>query len=1514
MEKTWRVKCLSLGQFFADQEIASPTQSIAAEPEAEMQEADLKSADPTQSLEAAIESEMQADLETASPSHVQEPHQTSLLNSGDLELEDTDVTFTTTPTAPQAATSQNSLVRLQRSSPVLCTFVQDMTDNHWNLLSENMRAKLTRDEFTAKCMDIVTWVKKIKSTVVVPALDLTMQIELTELPGSPGSGSEEAVTSLSRTVRLSCTQGPSRSTSPKTSWSSRTSTPFPSTHRSMTSLLSEEDDEDLIPGEFTYLSTPEGDNREVKDRPCSEPLRSVFGLSQSCVFNEMVHSGACRSLSEIVLPSSQSRQRKLMPIIVSADTRLVMEIVEMVMKVINSRLAQLMLHVGCNQGTEGHGSNSASIQFAQEMLSMAIASMYAHAMVHIAHGSKSSSRQSKKSPLELEGELEAILGPLAGQVIVTIINSILRTKDNGRSEQERTTPLSYFLTAVSAEIQSMVVQRSASRQSSRQSISDHLLNISKGKIVKAVQIKMSQLYGESTNESCISATPTIQSLSMCPSKESLCDWTLTSDDVHPAKFMSSNRITALSTDVVDVVFGDVLYNLGLLDSQTHLRPQSTSASSSIDISGVAGEMVRQVSIKLQPFVSESSLEAMSMTHDSPSLPISDSDLKFLCSHSAFAVATACQAIQNELEIELSLNPATEADSQGNLAARDLVFSLSQSLEDIDVSHIIQGLKEEDVTFANLNETPSTDTNRLEEILSAHISPESIAAASVDLFDGVLGDLHEAFEANKVSAATKSGRKKFWVEVHSSSQNLYTNVRNKLNKWFSLHHLTEEKDVPLNTKLSATGPLLTEACLEVSPVQKTSINSSGMSFRSLSNISDNQLTLHTCTKEVIKKVASVLKVEASKEDCSSSVGGRTLNVFLEFSQKLDALISKLEDLPISGEISSLTQPQSAVSSSRTSNISIRSILSVEFHTKANQIVSEAISGAAIVFIPRKANHLELLNMPATYSQHLFAAASDIVNIIVEELERETMDTESHLTPKIVFDEFLDVAHNIYYRVRDRLKVLVDSMPVEKHGYFEASDTAHVLERPQSVRSEKMLTKDSLANVERSKSLASQGGPSTENQDFDTFTLTPTKSMSVLSDHSLKGDFSLLSESCQPLLALQDSTVPVTKQSFTKSAKNTLSQILNVIKCRVVASDNSSVGQKTTDMLDSLLESLDQLTADEIKGTASHSLITIDVPESLSKQSLTKYLSTRERNHDSSPAKLVCQPSCQIPTSMSDTNIILQTIMETLVTDESKKTSAEENLERLVSIETIQGVSDDLITKVHGLIQEITISRQRQSMAGHRSFSEPALPKPALKKLSRNDASELAYSFAENSVRTLLGQCLDVSLFSTGVRQTMDQVTKIMTNTVMDTLTDVSKPTVKSEDELVSRLVLPDEFPTRSLNPANGNAEVMPRSAGGEKNSKKWRFLFKMPKIPKIRIKVFKRKGQAKKHPELEALPTKRFSDMSLKVPSASPPMEDLIPAPTAQDSQSRKCPFVVRVFRALSRAITSPFRGALGKKH
>ncbi|KAK6317494.1 hypothetical protein J4Q44_G00128940 [Coregonus suidteri] len=76
------------------------------------------------------------------------------------------VTFTTV--THNDATSQTSLTlsRGKRSYPDLHTFVQDMKDDHWNLLSENMRVGMSRHEFSAKCIDIVAWVMESTSTVV----------------------------------------------------------------------------------------------------------------------------------------------------------------------------------------------------------------------------------------------------------------------------------------------------------------------------------------------------------------------------------------------------------------------------------------------------------------------------------------------------------------------------------------------------------------------------------------------------------------------------------------------------------------------------------------------------------------------------------------------------------------------------------------------------------------------------------------------------------------------------------------------------------------------------------------------------------------------------------------------------------------------------------------------------------------------------------------------------------------------------------------------------------------------------------------------------------------------------------------------------------------------------------------------------------------------------------------------------------------------------------------------------
>ncbi|XP_031667668.1 uncharacterized protein LOC109883356 [Oncorhynchus kisutch] len=1466
-----------------DLKTSTLTLTLEVEGESDLNQVDLKTSTSTLTLEVEGESVMQEsdDVETAGPSQSQETERVAKAAV---------VTFTTM--TRKAAASQTSLSRGKRSYPDLHTFVQDMKDGHWNLLSENMRSGMSRDEFSARCMDITNWVMESTSTVVVPALDLTMQIRLSDSSSSSGSGSNVAreVTSLGRSVRFSFRGGPSRRTSSRTTCSTQTPTPFPYSHSSMTSLLSVDEER--------YVSSPEGGDREMRHRPHSAPLSSVFGISEDSVFN-MVQRG--QSQSEIVLSSSWSRREKYRPVKIPTDTRFMMGIVELVMNLLNSRLAELMRSF--SQGTLGplSGSISASQQFAQEMLSMVSAKMYSHAIEHIAHG--------HKSPLELERELEAILGPLAGQVIVIIIDSIFKAKANGRNEGRATSPLTYFLTAISAEIQSLVVQRSASRPSTRLSNNDPLLNVSKSKVLRSVLLKMAELFGQGPSETCL--VPLVQS----QSNNSVCDWTLNAGTVHPSQFLSHNRMTEVSSDVVDLVL-EVFGITGFLDSRSPSRPQSAcsynSANGAIDMRALAGDLVRQVSVKLRPFVSESQLSTMSMTDLSSS--ISDSTLKQLCCSSAVAAATVCQAIKMELENQRPTN----------LSARDLLSSLVESIEDMDISDILQGPSaileeaamikhpemststiyrsllldsslassnmvtesiifnsprpsEENVNIQNvlpvdkvdiLHGQPvegyivkaeqcitqviqdaavtytgmldKTDTcGKLSEVLSICVSAENIEDASSDLFGGIISDLHEVSEVNKTSMRTKSGRKMFWMEVSSGSQKIYTKTLDKLRKLFTSHLLTEGKNTPVQIEFYDTGLLVTETTVEVSPVQKTDSNTSSMS-------SAHQLTLDTCTKGVIKQVISVLRVETSKEVKCESMS----NASFDFNQKLDSIISKLESLTISSEsskIATLTRSRSVAS--RTSNISIQSFHSAEFRATAKQIVREAILRAA-----SEANCSLPQSMPSsTFSHHVVSTTEDIVNMIMQDLESLSQYTvedadsfplgekklQSQLNPRVVFDTLLDAAQTMY---QDR-------------------------SRPPSVR---------------------------------------------------------------------NGTVAVSQEGFSKTAKKTLSLILNVIKCRLANSESSSVGQNAseecliaTNMLDSLLESLDLLpdmsAANEITRTECHTSNAMD--------------------KTGSQSALVSQQEINI----SDTSIIVKTIMDTLKTDDPEMTTAEENLDRLLSIEALQDASGNLIAKVHGLIQEITISRQLQSTTGHRSLSQPALPKPALRKLSKDDASELIYSFAQTSVSRLLGQCLGRPMPPTADR-VLDQVIKLMTDMVMDSLTDLSKSAM--EDVIVPRSVTPacssyldtshaasdithgvvadlnatEEFPARGLSPADVKADGMAHlpSARGEetKENRKWHFLPKIIKIPKIRIKLFKTKGEPKSHPEQDSLPTKRLretrisQDAECEVLSTSPPKEALTTtlAPAPQESQSRKRPLIVRVLRAISRAVSKPFRKAFGKKN
>ncbi|XP_064802830.1 uncharacterized protein LOC135520914 [Oncorhynchus masou masou] len=577
------------------------------------------------------------------------------------------------------------------------------------------------------------------------------------------------------------------------------------------------------------------------------------------------------------------------------------------------------------------------------------------------------------------------------------------------------------------------------------------------------------------------------------------------------------------------------------------------------------------------------------------------------------------------------------------------------------------------------------------------------------------------------------------------------------------------------------------------------------------------------------------------------------------------------------------------------------------------------------------------MPSsTFSHHVVSTTEDIVNMIMQDLESLSQYTvedadsfplgekklQSQLNPRVVFDTLLDAAQTMYHRVKDRLNIflsfppvsvttakdVLDSTPVETLRCSKSPDTALVKDRsrPPSVRSEKPFSKVSL--TKRSKALVSSSGSSTDHHVIDTCSedvTLPPRSMSVVSDTSLKRASPLhgsgLSESCEPLVALQDGTVAVSQEGLSKTAKKTLSLILNVIKCRLANSESSSVGQNAseecliaTNMLDSLLESLDMLpdmsAANEITRTECHTSNAMD--------------------KTGSQSALVNQQEINI----SDTSIIVKTIMDTLKTDDPEMTSAEENLDRLLSIEALQDASGNLIAKVHGLIQEITISRQLQSTTGHRSLSQPALPKPALRKLSKDDASELVYSFAQTSVSRLLGQCLGRPMPPTADR-VLDQVIKLMTDMVMDSLTDLSKSAMEDDTSnaasdithcVVADLNATEEFPARGLSPADVKADGMAHlpSARGEetKKNRKWHFLHKIVKIPKIRIKLFKTKGEPKSHPEQDSLPTKRLretrisQDAECEVPSTSPPKEALTTtlAPAPQESQSRKHPLIVRV--------------------
>ncbi|XP_071236210.1 uncharacterized protein [Salvelinus alpinus] len=774
------------------------------------------------------------------------------------------------------------------------------------------------------------------------------------------------------------------------------------TENSEESLGNEEEDDNPR----RYSSASEDRDREDGDRPRSDPLRSVFGLSHSFIFSQ-VHRDAHRSMSEVILPSIQRRLKKMRPIILSADTRLIMAIVEIIIKQINARLAQIVLKGGACQGAEAPSTSisSPSSQFAEQMLRAITTTMNDHIM-----GQMALTRLSGKSPLEIESRLETELGPLAGQVIVATISCIQRAKSDAQTGHEVrvSSPCTYFLSAVSAEVQSLVVQRSGTRMSAKQSGSNHLLNLSQAKITRAVELKMAEMYGGS-----------------------LWDWSLTEQ-------------SAMSSDLVDLVVDDTLDALGYLENQALSGPQSVGYLTGIeglDIDGVARDMVRKAAAKLKASMSEFELEVGSRSSQSSSGPSnhsllsrSHSDLRMLCVQSAVAVRTVLQVLKTELDS----NSDKSFDSRQ--MARNLLARLASGVESIDnleIGEMLQGpsaimepeavrehpeISSTAIYHSLLIDCPFPPSERVQEtiilshpltaqdvttqgekqhsadlqtdslmakypakaqrvvtqvirdasltmdILSAHVSSKNIAEASTHILESLLVDLNKADEVSRAEGS------KFWEMVQLSSQKLYSTAVDKLKSLYTSCLLTNEQD---HQDTHVTADKIQD--MEVSTNNDLKDPTVAVS----------QESVRRSAKKILTKVLNVIKAGVAGSE-HLSVGEQMTEECQVATEMLDSILNRLEDdEPDVGEedhlhVMSVRDIYQDVSS-KTSQVCM--VMS----SQAMDALADDVSATAYVHDNVYSTESCLSQATSTHRSGTSQASSDLVVEYMSELHANCLDT-------------------------------------------------------------------------------------------------------------------------------------------------------------------------------------------------------------------------------------------------------------------------------------------------------------------------------------------------------------------------------------------------------------------------------------------------------------------------------------------------------------------------------------------
>ncbi|XP_034151350.1 uncharacterized protein LOC105009820 isoform X2 [Esox lucius] len=572
---------------------------------------DLNPTDQSQDLDEHVEQQVSSVKGHGETNRLEEAAPESAGPSYSQQADQNLASLSSAQNTPQTSTHNLSLLAQRRPSCLGTT----STNTQWSFLTESVRGML--------------------SAAVVNAPDHSTGGDLPRTPSLSSSSSwfsigsdvmEPASTSSSGSFVFENDHVPDGDYR----W---TPTPSPS-------LSSEEEDDDNPRG---HPIVPENGDGVDWNRPLLDRWLSVFGLSQIYIFSQ-VHRDARRCLSELIIPSFQRKNNEMRTNSLSADTRLIMAIVEVIVQQIECRLTQLALNGDASWGPEALLITSR--QFAEQLLGSVTATLNGHCQRYMAIN-----RLSGKTVINVKSSLDPALGPLACLVILETITSIQWVLNEYQANYEAASNSNYmyFLAAVVAEVESMLFQRPGPHTSPRQSNSD-LLDQARANITRNVKMKLAEMTQ-----------------------------------------LRSQQNTSMSSDLVDLLNNDTQDKHEYLDYQS---PSCSTGIEDLDIDVMAREMVQKATNKLKESMSEFDLEGESTTSQVSSgtfnysnLSHSNSDLGILCVQSTEAVRTVQQIAKTELDSHSDESFDASQTTMNHLACLAAGVESTDNLEIGELLHV-----------------------------------------------------------------------------------------------------------------------------------------------------------------------------------------------------------------------------------------------------------------------------------------------------------------------------------------------------------------------------------------------------------------------------------------------------------------------------------------------------------------------------------------------------------------------------------------------------------------------------------------------------------------------------------------------------------------------------------------------------------------------------------------------------------------------------------------------------------